>query len=239
MGISSRLKSGWWVVVLVLIFAFSYYIRAQNIVPDRLLSYDPIFQYRYTYYVANSGHLPLWDELTYYVGRLIAINTSPPLMLYITTFIYWLIKSLGVSLITVCSYMSAIFGAMIVIPAFFLARELSNKYGGLLSAVLIGTAPQILSRTFGSSYDNDQLVIFFILSTLYLGYMALKKKTIFSYSLALVGLAGFLMTWNISFYSFFILLGFAVVYFVIGSLVSKEGFKRSKIPENISSPSQS
>lgn len=134
-----------WVFALVFIFLFSYYIRAVNITPNRLLSFDPIFQYRYTYYIANYGHMPAWDELTYYAGRSIDINTSPPLMLYITAVIYWLLKSFGLSLMTVASYMSAIYGAAIILPAFLLGRELSNKYGGLLSALLMGTAPPNIS----------------------------------------------------------------------------------------------
>jgi asparagine N-glycosylation enzyme membrane subunit Stt3 len=231
----SILKEKWWIFALVFIFLFSYYIRAENIVPDRLLSFDPIVQYRYTYYVANYGHLPLWDELTYYVGRLFEINTSPPLMYYITAVVYWLIKSLGLSLMTVASYMSAIFGAIMIIPAFLLGRELSNKYGGLFSALLIGTAPQILVRTFGSSYDNDQLVVFFIILTLYLGFYALRRKTIFSYSLALIGFSGFLMQWGYSFYSYFILVGFVIIYFILNSLIGKEGIKKSKITENVKS----
>jgi asparagine N-glycosylation enzyme membrane subunit Stt3 len=230
-----KLKKYWYVFVLLLILLFSYYIRALNIVPDRLLSFDPIYQYRYTYYIANYGHLPVWDELTYYVGRLVEINSSPPLMLYVTTLIYWFMKSFGLSLMTVASYMSAIYGAAIVIPAFLLGRELSNKYGGLLSALLIGTAPQILVRTFGSSYDNDQLVMFFIILTLYLGYYALRRKTIFSYSLALIGFSGFLIMWNSSFYSYFILVGFVIIYFVLDTLVGKEGIRKSKITENIKS----
>ena len=229
----SILKEKWWIFVLVFIFLFSYYVRSANIVPDRLLSFDPIFQYRYTYYIANFGHLPAWDELTYYVGRLIEINTSPPLMLYVTAAIYWLLKSFGLSLMTVAAYMSAIYGAMIIFPAFLLGRELSNKYGGLMSAFLIGTAPQILVRTFGSSYDTDQFVLFFLLSTLYLGYYALKRKTVSSYSLALIGFAGFLLTWGFSFYSYFILVGFVIIYFVLNSLIGKEGVRKLKLTENI------
>lgn len=233
MNIVSILKDKWWLFALVFIFLYSYYIRSLNIVPDKLLSFDPIFQYRYTYYIANYGHLPAWDELTYYVGRLIEINTSPPLMLYITAVIYWLIKSFGLSLLTVCAYMSAIYGALIVFPAFLLGKELSNNYGGLLSALLIGTAPQILVRTFGSSYDTDQIVLFFLILTIYLGYLALKKKTVWSYSLALIGFSGFLMTWGYSFYSYFILIGFVIVHFILNSLIGKDGFRKIKLKENL------
>jgi dolichyl-diphosphooligosaccharide--protein glycosyltransferase len=224
MKVFSILKDKWWLFVLVLIFLYSYYIRSFNIVPDRLLSFDPIFQYRYTYYVANYGHLPVWDELTYYVGRLIEINTSPPLMLYITAAVYWIVKYLGMamSLTTLASYMSAIYGALIVFPAFFLVKEITNEYGGMMSAVLTGTSPQILTRTFGSSYDTDQVVLFFLILTLYLGFFALKRKKLYSYCLALIGFTGFLMTWGYSFYSFFILAFFVAIYFILSVVFSKK-----------------
>jgi asparagine N-glycosylation enzyme membrane subunit Stt3 len=225
MKLINIIKGKWWIFALLLVFLFSYSIRAVNIVPDRLLSFDPIFQYRYTYYIANFGHLPAWDELTYYVGRLIEINTSPPLMLYITSVVYWIVKSFGLSLLTVAAYMSAIYGALIVFPSFLLGRELSNNYGGLLSAILIGTAPQILVRTFGSSYDTDQIVLFFLILTLYLGFHALKKKTISSYCLALIGFSGFLMSWGFSFYSYFILIGFVIIYFILNTIFNNPNLK--------------
>lgn len=226
------IKKYWYVFVLAFILFLSFYIRSTNIVPDRLLSFDPTFQYRYTKYVVDYGHLPAWDELTYYVGRLIEINTSPPLMLYITTVVYWLISSLGMSLLTVCAYMSAIYGALIVIPTFLLARELSNEYGGLFAALLIGTAPQILTRTFGSSYDTDQIVLFFMIFTLFAGVYGLRKKTIAGYCLSLAAFAGFLLTWGFSMYSFFILLGFVVIYFVL-NLFTEKVQKKPGLEENI------
>src|SRR3990172_8802602 len=111
------LKDKWWLFVLIAILLFSYHVRAINIVPERLLSFDPTFEYRYTKYFADWGHMPAWDELTYYVGRLIEINTTPPLMFYITSVIYWLISSSGISLLTLSAYMAAVYGALMIIPA--------------------------------------------------------------------------------------------------------------------------
>jgi asparagine N-glycosylation enzyme membrane subunit Stt3 len=222
------IKKYWWVVALLIIFLFSYSIRSQNIVPDRILSFDPVFQFRFTKYYVDWGHLPAWDELTYYIGREVTPATVPPLMFYFTAILFWFFKGFGLSLLTTASYASAIYGAMIVIPAFLLGNELSNKYGGLLSAILIGTAPQILIRTFGSSYDTDQIVLFFLLLTIYLGYVALKKKDIYSISLALVGFTLFMFTWIFFLYSFTILLGFVLIYFILSLLIvwlkKKEGF---------------
>ncbi len=212
----------WWLIALAAIFIFSYYIRAINNVPDRLLSFDPIFQYRFTKYFVDWGFLPEWDELTYYVGR---ANYLPPFMYYLTGIFFWLLKGFGLSLFTVAAYASAIYGAAITIPAFLLGRELSNKYGGLLAAVLVGTAPQILVRTFGASYDTDQLVLFFILLTIYLGVYALRKRTVGSFCIALTGFAMFMLAWQMFWYSLFIIVASVVFYFILGSLLGNEGKK--------------
>ncbi|MEM5778150.1 MAG: STT3 domain-containing protein [Candidatus Aenigmatarchaeota archaeon] len=209
------LKDKWWLFVLIFIFLYSYYVRSFNIVPDKLLSFDPIFQYRFTKYFADWGVIPIWDELTYYVGRPADFTLTLPLMYYITSIFYWFLKDFGFSLMTTASYMSAIYGALIVFPAFLLGNELSNKYGGLLSAILIGTAPQILVRTFGSSYDTDQLVLFFLFLTLYLGLYALKRKTISSFCLALLGFSAFMLMWSNFTYTFLILIAFVIFYFVL------------------------
>ena len=216
-----NLKNYWCVIALIAIFLFSYYIRTLNMIPDRMLSFDPIFQYRYTRYFVEHGNLPLWDELSYYTGRA-TITGGTPLMYYITGVLYWLLGSLlSMSLLTFASYMSAIYGALIIIPAFLLGREVSNKYGGLLSAFLIGTAPQILIRTFGSSYDTDQIVLFFILLTLYLGFLSFKKKNIATFALAFLGFAYFMLAWLFFFYTFLILAAFIAIFFIISFILDK------------------
>lgn len=158
--------------------------------------------------------MPVWDELTYYPGRYID-PTFAPFMFYLTAFAYALLKGFGFSLLSVASYMSAIYGALIVFPMFFLVKELSNKYGGLLAATLAGAAPQILIRTFGSSYDTDQLALFFIVLTLYFGYLALTRKNISSYTLAITGFIAFMLSWGMFAYTFYILIGFCLVYLFV------------------------
>lgn len=219
----------WWVCALVVIFLLSYYVRSMNIVPDRLLGFDPIFQYRYTKYIADWGVLPAWDELTYHVGRLIEFTTSPPFMAYLTALVYWILRNLGFTLMTTASYMSAVYGAAIVVPAFLVGQQLSNKWGGLMAATLAGTAPQILVRTFGSSYDTDQLVLFFILLTLYLGIRALRKPTPANFLLAMGGFVAFMLSWANFMYTIFIMAAFAVVYFVLNALTGASA-EQTKVP---------
>jgi asparagine N-glycosylation enzyme membrane subunit Stt3 len=221
------LKKYWYLFVLLGIVAFSFYIRSFNIIPDRILSFDPVFMYRQTYYMANWGHLPLWDELSYYVGRIGGFEEVQPLMYYLTTILYWILKNFGMSLLTTAAYASAFYGAIIAIPAFLLGRELSNEYGGLFTAVLVATAPQILVRTFGSSYDTDQLVLFFILFTLFAGIYALRKRNISSYCLALMSFASFMLLWAIFSYTFAMIVVFAVIFIILSFIL--KWFKKTDI----------
>jgi len=95
-----KLKKYWWIFALVIVFLFSYHIRSVNIVPDRLLSFDPIYQYRFTKYFVDWGHLPAWDELTYYAGRKLIPGTVPPMIFYLTSVFFWILNGFGLSLLT-------------------------------------------------------------------------------------------------------------------------------------------
>ena len=206
-------------VLLLIIILFSFYIRSINTIPDKMLGYDPIFQYRFTKYLVDFGQLPVWDELSYYTGRAVSIST-PPLMYYTTALIYYLTKNLGWSLITTATFAAALYGALISVPAFLLARELSNRWGGLLGATLTACAPQILVRTFGSSFDTDQLAIFFILLTLWAGIYALKKRSIFSITLAATCFVLFATAWQMFWYTFFFMVAAAGIYVTMNFLVA-------------------
>ena len=208
-----------YLAVLALLFLLSFYMRTLSINDGVLLDYDPVFQYRFTKYFVQWGFLPVWDELTYYPGRL---NTNPPLMFYLTGILAWIFS--GLDLKTVAAYSSALYGALILIPAYLLARELSDERGGLLAAAFVGFAPQILSRTFGSSYDTDQLVLFFMLLTLYLGFRFLKSPSIKNFSLAFTGFVAFMATWQMFWVSFFLLLGAVILSYLLKLL--------PRLPEN-------
>ncbi len=209
--------------VLSLIFFLAFWIRAVNIVPDRILSYDPVYQYRFTKYFVDFGVFPAWDELSYYTGRAFYM---PPLMYYLTALIYWFLKALmsSITLKTACSLAGALYGALMVIPAYLLTRELASAKAGLLAALFVGTAPQILTRTFGASYDTDQLVLFFILLTLWTSFRLFRNPNYFNFMLSLFAFTGFMFTWNMFWYTFYIYLG-VIFLWITGNAVSYLFFK--------------
>lgn len=219
--IASAFKKHMHIFILIAIFLLSLYIRSISIVPGRILSYDPVYMYRFTKYFADWGVLPLWDELSYYVGR---EDIYPPLMFYLTAVIYWIWKIFNhsISLVTVCAFASALYGALIVIPAYLLGKEISNRKGGLIAACLVGFAPQILSRTFGSSYDSDQLVLFFILLTLYTGIRFLRNPNLRNFVINLFAFTAFMLTWPMFWYTFFIMIGIWIFGVIIAFALQKD-----------------
>ena len=72
-------------LALLAIFYLAYAARTINTTPDRMLSFDPVFEFRYTKYFADHGFLPAWDELTYYVGRQVILA---PFLFYVTGVVY-------------------------------------------------------------------------------------------------------------------------------------------------------
>ncbi len=212
--ISNFVKKYYCEILFIVAFLLAFYVRAISIVPGRILSYDPVYQYRFTKYFVDWGFLPEWDELSYYVGRPVE---PMGLMYYLTAILYTIFKAFnkGISLITTCAWASAIYGAVMVIPAYFLGKELKDKRAGVLAAFFIGLCPQILSRTFGSSYDTDQLVLFFILLTLYLYIRLFRNPCVYTFTMALMGTVAFMLTWPMAWYTYFIYLGivFAYLYF--------------------------
>ncbi|MBU5574947.1 MAG: STT3 domain-containing protein [Candidatus Aenigmatarchaeota archaeon] len=236
MNISKFLEKSW-ILILLIIFIISFWVRAVGIIPDKILSYDPVFEYRYLRYLVDFGTIPVWDELGYYVGRPSGVFGPALPQEILTIFIYNLLKFfISISLITAATYSAAFFGALIPIAAFLLVREISNNnWGALLSAALIGTAPQILIRTFGASYDTDQLVLFFILVTLWLGIRVIKFKTPSSIFLATTGFFLFATMWNMFTYTLILSFAFFIFYFIF-SYIHKFGIKTinfQKIKENI------
>ncbi len=222
------------ITLLLIIFSLAFYVRVESVVPDRILSYDPVYQYRFTKYFVQWGFFPDWDELSYYVGRKFYM---PPLMFYVTGIIYkvllklspflytlpfeWFKNMFGhMTLKTAASLSATFYGALIAISAYLLGKELSNGWGGVLSAALVSFSPQILIRTFGASYDTDQLVLFFILLTLWAGIRLFKKPNIYNFFVALFSFTAFMLTWNMFWYTFFIYVAIIGGYYYI-SIIKK------------------
>lgn len=221
------LKEKWYILILLVIFLLFLQIRFFTLGDKWLLAYDPYFHYRYTNYIVEQGALPSWDPMSYYPpGR--PLN-HPPFMHYLTGYLYILFGSgLGMSLMVFCKYMAGIYGALAVIPAFFLGKEFSDEKAGLLAAFFIGSSIAVLNRTMAGFYDTDGLVVFFTLLTMYLLVRSFKRKNILNYSFAALGLILFALTWQQMWYIPLIVIVSTFVYFFLLTFLGKRKWRQGK-----------
>ncbi|QQG40230.1 MAG: glycosyltransferase family 39 protein [Candidatus Aenigmatarchaeota archaeon] len=171
-------RNHWKAGLLVLILLLSFQVRLATADMKYIQAFDPFFHYRYTEDIVEHGVLPDWDGLSYYPpGR---PTNAPPLMYYVSAYLYKLfaVFAPSVDLFAFVKYLTAFYGAIAVVPAYFLGRELSGKNAGVLSALFVGISPAILSRTMAGFYDTDTVVIFFSIFTMYLFVRVLKRATL-------------------------------------------------------------
>jgi len=212
--IISFARKNWALIFLIVILLISFGIRLSTTHTKWLLAYDPYYQYRHTKSIVEHGVLPKWDEYSYYPPGRPMIEA--PLMYYLTGYLYLLLNPLlGMTLMSFCKYMAAVYGALGVLPAYFLGKELSDKKAGIIASFFVAMSPAILTRSMGGFYDTDGLVIFFSLLTMYLLVRALKKRNYINYGLAIVGLVLFGLTWTAAWYIPLIVLLSTITYFLV------------------------
>jgi len=84
---------------------------------------------------------------------------------------------------SIAVYVPAILGALTVIPAFFIGRTISNRWGGLAAALLAASMPgDLLSRSLLGNTDHHVAEIFFTTFFLMFFMLALKNGRSFTYS---------------------------------------------------------
>ncbi|MFP4046084.1 MAG: STT3 domain-containing protein, partial [Candidatus Aenigmatarchaeota archaeon] len=119
----------------------------------------------------------------------------------------------------------AFYGAIMTIPAYFLGKEFSDWKAGAISAAFMGTIPAALRRTMAGFYDTDALVLFFTLLTMYFIARSFKKRDWLSYSLTIVSMVLFNLTWMPAWYVMMLAIGATFVYLAVLTVVGKEEWK--------------
>lgn len=243
--ILSKLKP---VIIVLLLFSLAFFIRAEAVnisgVPDQMKSYfqeenglpyfsemDSYYNFRMTQDYLDHGYLGdtkkdgiNWDLHSFYPpGR---SAEYPPMIVYVTAFLYKLANIFGqVPLLVVCFWTTALIASLCVIPAYFFVRGITNDYGGIAAAIIVGLSPFYLSHTFAGFFDTDMfnmllplLIVWFF--SLGITTTETRKKIIFSV-LAALSMVIFSLSWEGWWYIFYILV-FATIAFI---LLSKYIFK--------------
>ncbi len=172
--------------LLIILFFISYYIRA--VVPHDItfrggivgFAYDDaVFHMRLVENtIANFPHRLTYDAFTHYpYGS--HLHWGPLFDQVIALFAILIGggNPTQETINTVGAYFPAAMGALIVFPAYFIARELFDRKAGLISATLAVVLPgQYLSRTTMGFTDNHVWEIFFTTLMMALLVMALNRS---------------------------------------------------------------
>jgi len=174
-------------IILTAIFCVSLFIRVllpykQVFVGDsvRFLEVDPWWYMRLMDNLAhNFPHLIPFDP--YFVYPNGGGSLAFPGFAYILGTVIWL-AGLGSptqgTINTVAAYFPAVLGALLTIPAYFIGKEIFNRWVGILSAALVAILPgPFLNRTLLGFTDHHIVEIFFTTLTIMFLVLAVRKAS--------------------------------------------------------------
>ncbi|MEN4017356.1 MAG: STT3 domain-containing protein [Methanobacterium sp.] len=235
-------------IIIILLFSVVFLLRADAVhlsnIPDDLKPFyqdqngqpyysemDSYYNYRMTQDYLENGHLgdaiingTQWDNLSYYPeGR---SAEYPPLIAYITAFIYKFLNLFTTVPLTAVAYWTAPFiASLCVIPAYLFISRLTNDYGGIAAALLVATAPAYFTHSFAGFFDTDMfnvimpiLVAWFFIESIRAD--SLKNRSIFVI-LAAVSMFLFSMAWEGWWYMFYIVTGVGILYLLVSNYLFK------------------
>ncbi len=212
-------------ILLAGIIYFAIMMRMATTNTDILLDYDPWWFFRHAQEIVNNGMVPLkWDILSFYPpGRPVDYQLG---WSYTIALAYTITKIfIPITLMKFAAIFVAVFSGLAAIPAYLTGRLVTNRWGGLVTALFATITPTFLTVSMGGYPDSDTVDVFYtflaVLTTLY----ALKKINLlhfdnfnsFTKSLikflphvipSVVAYWLFAMNWNTSWYIFYIFIAF-------------------------------
>ncbi|MEM3318379.1 MAG: STT3 domain-containing protein, partial [Thermoplasmatales archaeon] len=247
-GMSTETKTG---ILLTLIFFFSIFLSTFFVIgPAVRADYavsggsDAYYNMRIVQYILSTHHQLLFDPgLNYPVGL---ENPRPPFFMWLAVMLGYAFSPIlgGVYSSTMTMFLesTAIGGALIIFPTYFLGKEIFDRKVGLIAALLVAMSPLTLMKSIASIGLFDiftalfgvMFIYYFLRSVNTFRYdgqvsslsdvlISIKKNPIsVIYSLlAAVSLAASMLTWVGSISLVLILVGAAVIQLIIFSLKRK------------------
>lgn len=174
-------------LTLIIIFTAALMIRLEPLFNAQPIvrAFDPWFQLKVTDYIAENGYAAFftwYDESTWVPWGRDMAATSYVGVPFTSSFFYFFLNGIGipVDVLSVSLVLPAFMGALTVIVAFFLGRELANNTVGLFAAIFTAFIPAYLQRTIAGFYDNECIGVFAIVLTTFLFMRGLKRGSLWS-----------------------------------------------------------
>lgn len=169
-------------LVLAGIIAFGVWIRSLGWVPGNILDFDPWWFFRHTEEILANGFLPpQWDILSFYPpGRPVDYYLG---WSYTMALAYAIASNfVQMTLAEFASIFVAIFAALSAIPAYFVGKHVTNRWGGLATAFFATVSITFISVSLAGYTDSDAVDVFYtflaVITTLY----AIKKAKMMDYA---------------------------------------------------------
>ena len=139
----------------------------------------------------------------------------------------------NVSLMAVCFYVPVIISSLAVIPAFFIAKQISGNVGGFFAALMVAIHPFFISRTAGGFADTDPYNVFFplLIAWIFLEAFEAKdnRKRIFLAALSGLSIGLFSFAWPGWSFIFDFLIATTGIYIIYQIIVHRKEFKKDVI----------
>ena len=163
------------------IIVLAVWIRALNWVPGEILDFDPWWFFRHAVDILNNGFVaPEWDTQSFYPpGRPVDFYLG---WSYTIAIFYAMFGSLlDMTIAEFSSIFVSIFAALSAIPAYFVGKHVTNRWGGIATAFFATVSVTFISVSIAGYTDSDGVDVFYtflaIIGTLY----AMQKAKIMKY----------------------------------------------------------
>lgn len=228
---------------LLIIFLLGMTIRANLVRYDGNYLFEPDASYhaRMILNLVRDGSVPQIDELNYYQVEGGIPNQAPSLYWYISALIYFIIgfgqpfnKEL---LLFTIQFSPAIFGGLISIAMYFLAKEVFNdKKIGYIAGFIAAVSPAFVYRTMAGAQGDNSLGFLWMVIGFYYFVKAVKTKTLNKNDIINAILAGLFfllmsMTWRMYILIPAILIPYALfaIVHIASTSSKKEDFKHNEV----------
>lgn len=233
-------------IIVILLFLIVFLLRAQAVylspIPDDMKPYfqdenglpyfsemDSYYNYRMTQDFLNHGYPgdtiingTQWDLHSYYPpGR---SAEYPPLIIYVTAFVYILLNIFTQVPLTAVSYwLTAIIASLCVVPAYFFIKRLTNDYGGISAALVVATAGAYFSHSFVGFFDTDMFNVLLPLLVVWMFTVSINahniRKRILYGVLASLSMFLFSLAWQGWWYIFYLIIVTVILYLLVSNYI--------------------
>lgn len=207
-----------------------------------LFDADPWWFYRHAQEIYNSGfEPPRWDIQSHFPpGRPVDYYLG---WSYTLAAFYAAVQPFfpDLTLMKFSGLFVSVFASLTAIPAYFVGRMISNRWGGLMTALVAVISPKFVAVSVAGYPDSDVPVVFYTFLTVLTTFYAIRKADKLSgdFNLnylirylphiapALLAYWLFAVNWNASWYIYFIFLSF-IPMLILLKFIEAKIFHREK-----------